>query len=263
MQAVDVESHAQLQTYVETDDESSDGDADVSKNCAGCGKLPTKALAMMYQKNCAPPGVMQPQTFCVPDCVPPSQLPRCVNKLYELLKQSETSNQKLRKYNDRLKGLKEDNEGLKRKVEQLQNINKVIVNAHHKKTHVLERVKQACEKSKKCETCITAVSIARSGLPNEGGDASQLHEISDVHPICIGENTVAFCTTCRGLEPPSKRGRNESLPQWVARFHAPTVKIMPLPTEEGLPTAKAWHPLTLRFDEQPVAKQTNDLKQSS
>lgn len=238
-------------------------------HCANCGKRTewtgnrAGSIAFMRQKKNAPEGEKEPQVFCAPDCIPLDEFPRCVVKLLETVEKLAKEKARLDKEIERLD---DDKEKLEQQVRELNHASETIVAAHHRKTHVIKRmqevcessVKEACEssqkkkiclnkKSKVCEQCMSAVSIATSVLPC-GEDVTDLHEFSNVHPICIGEHSWAFCTTCRGRETAG------SLTEWFAQNHAPTIRIVTNP-------AVGFEPLKLKFHEQPIAAQTNGLMQ--
>ncbi len=59
--------------------------------CAACGKSVRgrKSVASMRQRQNAQEDEQEPQSFCAPACIPPKELPRCVDKLLGLLKGSQ------------------------------------------------------------------------------------------------------------------------------------------------------------------------------
>jgi hypothetical protein len=177
------------------------------------------------------------EVFCVPNCVPTRHLRRYVEKLCQLKQQCAKDIKALKKENMRL-----------------QQITEVLDGARKRYERMLQRIKKKCEKKKECTTCVKAVSITRPALVNEGEPVNDLVSFSKTHPISIGETSYAFCTTCRGLEP--KSTSDKSVLEDLAEFHYPTVRVV-TNTRVVTNAVDAWHPLTLKFCEHPVAAQSN------
>jgi len=137
--------------------------------CAACGKSVRcrKSVASMRQRQNAQEDEQEPQSFCAPACIPPEELPRCVDKLLGLLKGSQA---RVAQAEKQITMLVVQQRRLKRNYDD--------------DTEQSNKIHQVCMKnSGSCYTCV-----------------QELKSDAQCHPISISKEGFEFCMTCRGLE---------------------------------------------------------------